>query len=118
WIAEATVLKLYPGELQIGIKERNAYALWQREGQVVVIAEDGTVVEPFVAPYLLRLPVVVGRGAETRAKAFLELLDRYPDIRDQVRASVLVGERRWNLRLKNGLDIRLPEVEIASALER
>ena len=32
-----------------------------------------------------------------------------PAIRDQVRASILVAERRWNLRLKNGIDVRLPE---------
>ena len=35
-----------------------------------------------------------------------------------MRASILVGERRWNLRLKNGLDVRLPEDDVASALER
>ena len=74
--------------------------------------------EGFVAPQLLTLPLVVGRGAETRAKDFLELLDRFPAIRDQVLASILVGERRWNLRLRNGLDIRLPETEVAGALER
>ena len=61
---------------------------------------------------------MVGRGAETRAKDFLALLDRYPAIRDQVRAVVLVGERRWNLRLKNGIDVRLPETDVAAALER
>jgi cell division protein FtsQ len=60
---------------------------------------------------------VVGRGAETRAKHFLALLERFPALRDQVRASILVGERRWNLRLKSGLDIRLPEIEVAGALE-
>ena len=36
WIADATVLKLYPGELQIGIKEREAFALWQKDGKVSV----------------------------------------------------------------------------------
>jgi cell division protein FtsQ len=118
WIADATVLKLYPGELQIGIKERDAFALWQKDGHISVIAEDGTIVEPFVAPALLRLPLVVGRGAEKRAKDFLDLLERYPDIREQVRASVLVGERRWNLRLTNGLDVRLPELDAANAFER
>jgi len=118
WIADASVLKLYPGELQIGIKERAAFALWQRGGRASVIAHDGTVLEAFVAPRLLQLPLVVGVGAETRAKKFLALLDRYPEIRDQVRASVLVGERRWNLRLKNGLDVRLPEVDVAAALDR
>ena len=108
WIADATVLKLYPGELQIGIKEREAFALWQKDGRVSVIADDGTVLEPYVAPRLIELPLVVGRGAETRAKEFLALLDRYPDLRASVRATVLVGERRWNLRLKNGIDVRLP----------
>jgi cell division protein FtsQ len=59
---------------------------------------------------------VVGRGAAARAKPFLTLLDGYPELRDLVRASVLIGERRWNLRLKNGLDIRLPENGIEKAL--
>ena len=118
WIADATVLKLYPGELQIGIKERAAFALWQKDGRVSVIADDGTVLEPYVPPRLIQLPLVVGRGAQTRAKEFLALLDRYPTMRDFVRASVLVGERRWNLRLKNGIDVRLPETDVALALER
>ena len=118
WIADATVLKLYPGELQIGIKEREAFALWQKDGQVYVIAEDGTVLGPYVSPRLIELPLVVGRGAETRAKEFLALLDRYPALRAFVRATVLVGERRWNLRLKNGIDVRLPETDIAPALAR
>jgi cell division protein FtsQ len=118
WIGDATVLKLYPGELQVNITERQAFALWQKDRRVSVIAEDGTVLEPFVAPGLVQLPLVVGQGAETRAKAFLALLERYPAIRDQVRASILVGERRWNLRLRNGLDIRLPEADAAGALDR
>jgi len=118
WIADATVLKLYPGELQVSVTERQAFALWQKDRRVSVIAEDGTVLEPFVAPGLVQLPLVVGEGAQTRAKAFLALLERYPAIRDQVRASILVGERRWNLRLRNGLDIRLPETDAAGALDR
>jgi cell division protein FtsQ len=32
WIAEATVLKLYPDRLQIGITERQPFALWQKDG--------------------------------------------------------------------------------------
>jgi cell division protein FtsQ len=118
WIADATVRKLLPGQLQIEIKEREPFALWQKDRRVSVIADDGTVLEGFVAPQLLTLPLVVGRGAETRAKGFLALLDRFPAIRDQVRATILVGERRWNLRLKSGLDVRLPETEVAGALER
>jgi cell division protein FtsQ len=117
WIADATVLKLYPDRLQIGIKEREAFALWQKDGRVSVIAADGTVLEPYVSPALLQLPLVVGRGAAERANDFLGLLDHYPELRALVRASVLIGERRWNLRLRNGLDIRLPERGIERALD-
>jgi cell division protein FtsQ len=118
WIADATVLKLYPGELQIGITEREPFALWQRDRRVAVIADDGTVLETYAAPQLFKLPLVVGRGAEVHAKEFLALLGRFPAIRDQVLASVLVGERRWNLRLRNGLDVRLPASGADEALER
>jgi cell division protein FtsQ len=117
WIGDATVLKLYPGQLQIGIKEREAFALWQKDRRVSVIAADGTVLEPYVAPRLIELPLVVGRGAETRAKALLALVEQHPALRDVVLAAVLVGERRWNLRLKNGIDVQLPEANVAAALE-
>jgi cell division protein FtsQ len=118
WIGDASLLKLYPGELQVVIKERAAFALWQNQRHVTVIADDGTVLEPYVAPRLVQLPLVVGAGAQTKAKAFLALLERYSALRDLVSASILVGERRWNLRLKNGIDVRLPEMDVAAALER
>src|ERR1700687_5280641 len=116
WIAEATVLKLYPGELRIDIVERSAFALWQQDGRLSVIADDGAVLEPYVSRRFLSLPLVVGKGAETRARDFLALLARYPQVRAATKAAIFVGERRWNLRLKDGLDIRLPENDVANAL--
>jgi cell division protein FtsQ len=116
WIAEATVLKLYPDRLQIGIIERQAFALWQKNGQLSVIAEDGTVLEPYVARRFTGLPLVVGPGAEERAKELIGLLAQYPAISSSMAAAVLVAQRRWNLRMKNGIDIRLPETDIETAL--
>jgi cell division protein FtsQ len=118
WIAEATVQKLLPDRLVITISEREAFALWQKAGRVGVIAGDGTVLEPYVLRRYIGLPLVVGAGAETRAKEFLAMLDRRPELRASVRASVLVAERRWNLRLKNGVDVRLPEFDIEAALDQ
>lgn len=117
WIAQATVRKLYPGQLQITIEERQAFALWQKAGKLSAIAADGTVLGPVGERRVTALPLVVGPGAAGKARDFLAIIDRYPIIRDQLRASVLVAERRWNLKLKNGLDIRLPEAEIERALD-
>jgi cell division protein FtsQ len=116
WIADATVLKFYPGQLQIDIVERSAFALWQRDGRISVIADDGAVLEPYLSRRFVSLPLVVGKGAETRARDFLALLARYPQVKAVTTAAVFVGERRWNLRLKDGLDIRLPENDVGNAL--
>jgi cell division protein FtsQ len=116
WIADATVLKLYPGQLQIDIVERSAFALWQQDGRLSVIADDGAVLEPYVSRRFVALPLVVGKGAETRAREFLALLARYPQVNSVTKAVIFVGERRWNLRLKDALDNRLPENDVGNAL--
>ena len=117
WIADATVLKLFPDRLHIAITERRAFALWQMKGRVQVISRDGVVVEPFVAPHVAHLPLVVGKGANARASDFLTVMDRHPQLQEQVHAYVLVAERRWNLKLKSGIDVRLPEANAEQAIE-
>jgi cell division protein FtsQ len=116
WIAQAAVRKFYPGRLQIDLQEREAFALWQTDGKIHVVSADGTVLAPLSDRRFAALPLVVGRGAGKKAKDFLAMLDRHPALRDQVHASILVADRRWNLKLKNGTDVRLPETDPAAAL--
>lgn len=116
WIADATVLKLYPDRLRIEIKERKPFALWQKDGRVALIAADGAVLKAAVPPRFDGLPRVVGEGARQSAQDFLALLARYPMIAQMTEASVLVAERRWNLHLKGGLEILLPEGDTEQAL--
>jgi len=116
WIAEATVLKLYPDRLRIEIKERLPFALWQKDGRVSLIAADGTVLEATAPSRFGNLPLVVGKGAEQNAQNFLGLVARYPTIAHATNASVLVAERRWTLHLKGGVEILLPEREAEQAL--
>jgi cell division protein FtsQ len=117
WITEAAVSKLYPGRLQIDIKERAPIALWQKDGRMHVIASDGTVLEEFTGLRYSNLPLVVGEGARLKARDFLTMLARYPVIRTEVEASVLVAQRRWNMRLKGGVDIKLPNEHVEEALQ-
>jgi cell division protein FtsQ len=116
WIADANVLKLYPDRLQIDVTERTAFALWQEDGKLAVIADDGAVLENYVPSRFVKLPLVVGKGADAAAKDFIALLDRYPQVRAVTKAAIYVGERRWNLRLNDNLDVRLPENDVGNAL--
>jgi cell division protein FtsQ len=117
WIAQAAVHKLYPGQLRIEIKEREPFALWQKDGRLGLIAADGAVLETYVPQRFNSLPLVVGAGAEHGAQDFLGLLRRYPLIAKSVEASVLVAERRWNLHLRSGVEVLLPEHEPGQALQ-
>jgi cell division protein FtsQ len=116
WVADAAVLKLYPARLRIEIKERKPFALWQKDYIVSVIATDGTVLASPVPRRFASLPLVVGKGAQYAAGGFLAKLAHYPEIARAVTASVLVADRRWNLYLKDGIEVQLPEFQSGRAL--
>lgn len=117
-VKEAAVRKLFPNELAITIVERQPYALWQHQGEVFVVAVDGTVIDRMNDERFLGLPFVVGEGANERAKDFAALLAEAGPLRERIRAGILIGKRRWTLKLDNGLDVALPSDEPAQALER
>ena len=62
------------------------------------------------------LPFVVGEGANARVREFTALLDALAELRPRVEAGVLVGQRRWNLKLKSGIDVKLPEIDPQAAI--
>jgi cell division protein FtsQ len=117
-ISDASVRKLYPNKLVITLVEREPYALWQKDGDVHVISSDGTVIEGFNDVRFKRLPHIVGEGANLRVREYVELLDAAPGLKDKIRAGTLISERRWNLKLTNGVDVKLPEEGGASALAK
>jgi cell division protein FtsQ len=60
-------------------------------------------------PRYSNLIVLVGDDAPIHAAKLLDMLAREPDLAKRVRAAVRVGARRWNLRIDNAIDVRLPE---------
>ena len=115
-ISEASVRKFYPDRLEIAITERQPQALWQVDGNVSMIAADGTVIDVLRDKRFLKLPHIVGPGANTRAGEYIALLAQAPELAKKVRAGIFVSGRRWTLKLHNGVEIRLPEANAAEAL--
>lgn len=109
WVAGAQVRRVLSGTIEIAVTARQPYAIWQRDGALSVIDRDGVVIETAHGTDFARLPLVVGKGANEAAHDFLAALERAPTLKSRVRAAVRVADRRWNLRLYNGIDIRLPE---------
>ena len=117
-IQSASVRKLYPNELVVSLTEREPFALWQRNGELFVIAADGTVVDLMQDARFVHLPLVVGEDANLRNKDYLALLDAAGPLKARVTAGTLVSGRRWTLKIDNGIDVRLPEIGALAAVAR
>jgi cell division protein FtsQ len=115
-VKQASVRKLYPNQVVIDIVERTPYAVWQKDGDVSAIAADGAPIDEVADSRYADLPFVVGEGANGRVREYVQLLDAMDELKPRVEAGVLIGQRRWNLRLKSGVDIKLPEENPQAAI--
>ena len=117
WVRDATVSRLYPGTIHVNVTEYVPFAVWRQNGRTSIISETGQVVTERKAPWLAKLPVVDGAGAEKAAAAILPLLTQRPSLRARIRTIVRVGGRRWDLRLANAVKVMLPATQVATALD-
>jgi cell division protein FtsQ len=115
-VREASVRKLYPNRLVIDITERDAHALWQKDGEIFVISADGTPIDTIHDDRFVHLPFVVGEGANARIAEFQKIVEASGDLKSKIRAGVLVTNRRWNVKLTTGVDVKLPEIGAEAAI--
>ncbi|HTZ70166.1 MAG TPA: cell division protein FtsQ/DivIB, partial [Acetobacteraceae bacterium] len=108
-VEHVAVERRLPGTVFVDLVERRPFAIWQKDHKFVLIDRNGQVVDNESVDQFATLPLVVGAGAAAHAAELLDDLSKVPDIADRVAASVRVGERRWNLQLKNGIIVMLPE---------
>jgi len=118
WVETARVERRLPDTIVVHLSERKALALWQHEGRHVLIDRGGNPITRNNLARFAYLPVVVGRDAPATAAALIDMLSQKPALFAQVRAAVRIGSRRWDISLKNGIKVHLPEVQAAEAWSR
>jgi cell division protein FtsQ len=116
WIRHAQVMRLLPSTLQVLVEERIPYAVWQKDGQTYVVDAEGVVLAPALREAYADLPLVVGEGAGKSASSLFDALAPYGDLKQKLVAALRVGDRRWTLKLASGVEIMLPDDNVAEAL--
>ena len=115
-VRTATVARLWPNRIAVVVETRDVYALWQVNGTLNVIDHEGVVIAPADPDERPDLPLVVATGANDQVVEIVETLSLHPIIRDRVVGAIRVGERRWNLRLDTGADVKLPARDMRAAV--
>lgn len=117
-VAEASVRRLWPNRLLISVRERVPIALWQKKQILFPIDKEGVTLTYQRAENFTNLPVVVGDEAPKLTYALLKALDSYPEVKSQLKAVTYVSGRRWDLYLKSGMLIKLPDGDVNVGLKR
>lgn len=118
WVSSARVSRRLPNRVYVELTEREPAALWQYKKQLSVIDADGVVLTGHNLDKYRDLPLLVGEDAPLHVKAMVTLLRAEPEIAHRLEAAMRVGGRRWDLRLKNGMHVKLPEQNVELALRR
>ncbi|MCF8468378.1 MAG: FtsQ-type POTRA domain-containing protein [Sneathiella sp.] len=109
WIESASVMRRFPDELFIEIKERRPYARWQIGGETGVIDRTGAVVTKKEKAEFRYLPKVVGPGANVHAAELFDMLSQTPELFTRLQNAVRIRDRRWNLEFDSNVTVLLPE---------
>lgn len=110
WVEEVAVRKVYPHTIEVHVEERQAFALWQSGGKLSVIERSGRVIAPYSGGKQALLPLFVSADVPENGPEMLAKIEEFPALAARVKGYVRIADRRWDLRLQNGVTVRLPEV--------
>ncbi len=117
WVKHAAVSRQFPSTLNISVTERQPMALWQNNGKVQLIDNDGEVIGENNFTNFTNLLILVGSNIPFHAGDFLRFTANPPAIANMISSGTLVNGRRWNVKLKNGILVKLPENDPEEAWE-
>ena len=115
WIRTVAVERRMPSTIRVEITERVPMALLQTEDGHRVIDETGTVIAGADPSTFGHLTVVAGDSAASNAAPILNILRTEPELFAEVWAVTFQSERRWDVHLRSGIRVRLPETDPRTA---
>ena len=118
WVKNVIIERRLPGTIHIVLNERVPVALLQNNTDHQLIDATGAIIEGADPRDFTHLKVVAGENAATNAAPILAALKTEPELYSEVWALSFRSERRWDVYLKNGMEIRLPESDPISAWSR
>jgi cell division protein FtsQ len=117
WIKNIAIIeRRLPNTIYIRISERIPIAIWQINGQIFLIDEDGYKITNNIDNFSNLLHVVGSDANIYTSKLILDLAN-YPDFAKKVVSAVRYGERRWDLNLEQAIIVKMPEVNFKQALD-
>jgi cell division protein FtsQ len=108
WVASAEVRRILPSRLEVLVSEREPFARWaDAENIVQAIDREGHILGPAQGRFEALL-LFGGEGAPAEAAEVADALSGHESVKRRVERLDLVAERFWQVKLDNGLVLKLP----------
>lgn len=116
WFKSVNVERRLPETIFIRVTERVPVARWQVDGKLALVDAEGITLPTNEMAKYSNLPVIIGQDARGQLVGLFGLMNAEPEIGAELAAATWVGNRRWDLKLKNNVIIKLPEAQPEVAL--
>ena len=117
WVKKSELRKIYPSTLEVRVYEHNPIAIWYNEGNKFLVDRDSKIITELNPNKFTNLKVVAGPNALEDIPVIISMIKNYPEFEKKIKSLLRVGDRRWTIRLHNGITIHLPEKNVVNAIE-
>ncbi len=116
WVKAVRIERRLPDTILIRISEKDPVAVWQNKSKTFLVDRDGELVEIKEVFKNKNLLIVTGHQAPRHIGELIILLEKFPDLKVRVTGATHLRSTRWDIRLDDKIDVKLPEQEIEKAL--
>jgi cell division protein FtsQ len=109
WVKTVRLERRLPHTLSVILSVRTPVAIWQSQKTFFLIDEEGVVIRPLLPREKATLMVITGEGAPKALCQLRQDLSHLPALQGLVKGASYVGKRRWDVYLKQGMKLKLPE---------
>ena len=122
WVSQAYVARRLPDTVYIRLEERVPIGILNLSKGQAILDQQGTLITRTISKKFEDLIVIDGGddidNAQREAPRFLNILRGASNVYMQTKSVSYIGGRRWDVVLKNGVRIKLPEDDPAMAIQK
>ena len=117
WVSQAHVQRLWPQNFHIQLTEKTPLVVLHRGAKSFFVDQEGIIITEADAVAAQNYPQISGKGAALAAPELIRSLQNFPQILSRFVGAIRISDRRWNLYVSPGVEVRLPAHRFVDGLE-
>ncbi len=116
WIKEVNIRNDYKNTLKVNVKEEMPIGIYENNNQQILFSNNLSILEILGKNHDYKnLIIFFGENSIINSKYLTSKIDK--DIQQMIESVKFIENRRWNIKLKNNIIIKLPEVKLDEAMK-